>query len=319
MRGTLPSPWSTLPSSKYTGWKREEIIGRKATELVHPDDLPLVLERHRARLRGEDAHPGYEIRYLTKDGTVRGGFITPTVIPQTHQTLIAMVDITEAKEARRLLEAIFLNAPVAIFIAQDNCLKMANSHLIVNFGYNEQEVVGIDVSGLIHPEDREKVREAIREIIRGKRPEPFEFRAVRKDGSTFWAFGMVTSIITYEGRPAALGLVVNIDQQKRLQEQLALEKAWAEALIENAPLIVIGLGERSKILLFNRFAEKVTGWRREQVLGKEWIELFVPSELKDEIWGVWEYLVSTRPVSHEYENPIRTRDGSSRVISGTTA
>lgn len=109
-----------------TGWKREEIVGRKVTELVHPDDLPMVLERHRARLQGEEVPPGYEIRYLTKDGRVRWGFVTATLIPQTRQTLVSGVDITEAREARQLLEAVFLGAPVEIFIAQENRFKMVN-------------------------------------------------------------------------------------------------------------------------------------------------------------------------------------------------
>jgi len=124
---------------------------------------------------------------------------------------------------------------------------------------------------------------------------------------------MVTSV-TFEGRPAVLGYIMNIERQKKLQEQLALEKARAEALIENAPLLVVGLGVRSKILLFNRYAEKVTGYRSEEVLGKEWIELFIAEELREEVYEVWKQVVQRKAVVHEYENPIVTKDGSRRII-----
>jgi len=298
---------------EHTGYSRKELLGKPVTMLLHPEDLPVALERHKARLRGEPAPSAYEIRVITKDGRVCWALVTPTVIPQTHQTIISALNFTKEKEARDLLESIFLSAPISMWLAQDGRFRLVNPRLILNMGYSEAEFAEMHPLDLVYPEDREKVRRAAREMLKGRRTEPYEFRAVRKDGSITWDLGMVTSV-TFEGRPAVLGYIMNIERQKKLQEQLALEKARAEALIENAPLLVVGLGVRSKILLFNRYAEKVTGYRSEEVLGKEWIELFIAEELREEVYEVWKQVVQRKAVVHEYENPIVTKDGSRRII-----
>lgn len=298
---------------KRTGYGREEILRRNALELIHPEDRPLVLEIHRSCLEGKNFPSPFEIRFLTKDGGVLWGLISPTVIPQSRQVIVSGVDFTESKETNKLLESVFMSAPIPIFVAQEGRFRMVNPELILRLGHSEAELMEMSPMDVVHPEDREWVREASKKMLKGERTEPYEFRVVRKDGSIGWDIGMVTSV-TYRGKRAVLGYFMSVDQQKKLQEELAREKARTEALIENAPLLIVGLGERSKILLFNRFAEKVTGYKREEVLGKEWIGLFIPPELRGELYKVWEHVVNTRALRHEYENPIQTRDGSWRII-----
>lgn len=38
---------------QHTGYLRSEIVGQSVTRLVHPDDLPLLLQRHQRRVKGE--------------------------------------------------------------------------------------------------------------------------------------------------------------------------------------------------------------------------------------------------------------------------
>ena len=301
-----------LATLKHTGYSSEELLGRKVTILVHPDDLPLVLQYHQKRLRREDAPSTYELRFISKGGEIRWGIVTPTVIPQTKQTIISVIDITERRQAEDLFRSVFSNAPIPIYIAQRECFRLVNPEMSRGLGYSEEELLRMNPLDPVHPTDREWVRQRSKLMLKGETSTPYEFRAVRKNGSILWCAGMVTSV-NYRGKPAVLGYFMNIDEQKHLQEQLALEKARAEALIENAPVIVVGLGEDSRILLFNDFAEKVTGYRREEVLGKSWIELFIPPEIRGEIYRVWNEVVNQRGF-HSYENPILTKDGQRRLI-----
>ncbi len=87
-----------------------------------------------------------------------------------------------------------------------------------------------------------------------------------------------------------------------------------EILINNAPLIVIGLGEKSKILIFNDFAEKITGYKRKEILGKEWIKEFIPLHKQEEFYNLWDQIVTSKAISHTYENPIITKNGEQKII-----
>lgn len=87
-----------------------------------------------------------------------------------------------------------------------------------------------------------------------------------------------------------------------------------EALTRLAPLIIVGLDEECRIRIFNPFAEEISGYRADEVLGKNWIETFIPSRLKEELWRVWHSVVQNQAIGREHENPILTRQGKERWI-----
>lgn len=106
----------------------------------------------------------------------------------------------------------------------------------------------------------------------------------------------------------------SLARRRHAEEQLKAEQARSEAIIGAAPNLIVGLAERSRIVLFNRFAERLTGYTAEEVLGREWIELFVPPERQQELYDVWDDVVARQQVEHHYENPIVTKTGEQRLI-----
>lgn len=91
----------TPTAYNLSGYTYEDLIGKKFTAFVHPDDLPGLIESYQKTLRGEIAP--HEYRIFIKDGSVRyirtsskltgsGGIITGI-----------MADITERKRAEELL------------------------------------------------------------------------------------------------------------------------------------------------------------------------------------------------------------------------
>jgi len=57
---------------------------------------------------------------------------------------------------------------------------------------------------------------------------------------------------------------------------LAERRARTEALIEAAPDAIVVAGPDGSLQVFNAAAEELTGWRREQVLGRDMAEILVP-------------------------------------------
>lgn|GEM_PF-1178218 len=98
------------------------------------------------------------------------------------------------------------------------------------------------------------------------------------------------------------------------KQQILNEKNWSNRIISSAPNIIVGLGEDSRIFIFNKFAEELTGYKSEDVLGKEWIDMFIPEEDKKEIHSVWKDIVSNQMISHQFENYIILKSGIKRLI-----
>ena len=111
-----------------------------------------------------------------------------------------------------------------------------------------------------------------------------------------------------------IGLIRDISKRMQAESQLKAEKEWSERLINYAPNIVVGLQEGSKIAVFNRFAERLTGYKAEEVIGKEWIGTFIPEELRGDIYQAWEDIVDNQLIDHHFENEIITKSGERRLI-----
>ena len=53
---------------ELTGYSAEELATMPFSELLHPEDRDMVIERHQARLAGEELPSSYDFRFLNKEG-----------------------------------------------------------------------------------------------------------------------------------------------------------------------------------------------------------------------------------------------------------
>jgi PAS domain S-box-containing protein len=115
-------------------------------------------------------------------------------------------------------------------------------------------------------------------------------------------------------------LYAEISERESIEEQLAAEKAYAENLIETANVIVLGLDTDRRVTVFNRCAQRVTGYRPEDVMGKPWFDIAYTGSERAAVLKVWENLFDPEapgfvPIEgQEGVSTIRTADGRERVI-----
>ncbi len=109
--------------------------------------------------------------------------------------------------------------------------------------------------------------------------------------------------------------VRNITERKQAEENLKAAKDYSDRLINTANAMIIGLDLQANIVLFNRAAEKVTGYRRGEVLGKNWFELLVPRDRYPQVAVMFSTLVKGGLLPTSSENPIITKSGEERDIS----
>ncbi|WP_119421205.1 sensor histidine kinase [Desertibaculum subflavum] len=99
-------------------------------------------------------------------------------------------------------------------------------------GFEAVEMIGKSAVGLIHPDDADRVAEAVRALRPGAERMTCAFRARRKDGAFVWHESSWTLLLDPEGKPASY-MVVARDITKRKEAEAQAERAAAAAEAAN--------------------------------------------------------------------------------------
>lgn len=104
-------------------------------------------------------------------------------------------------------------------------------------------------------------------------------------------------------------------EKRRINNQLRSEKEFSLNIIENSPVIIVGLKKNLKIFMFNKFSEELTGYKKNEVIGKNWIDIFIDDKDKEKIYQYWNKIITKRIKLDKYENFILTKNKDKKFIS----
>ncbi len=105
-----------------------------------------------------------------------------------------------------------------------------------------------------------------------------------------------------------------IDFVEKMQSHTLLQQQITTYLYETANVVIVMLNREAEILLFNPFAQTLTGYTEEEVLGKNWFEYFIPQPQSEKIKQVFEDVVEAKNLHWGEENEILCKDGTTRTI-----
>jgi len=113
-----------------------------------------------------------------------------------------------------------------------------------------------------------------------------------------------------------LDSVVATKQRHMEYELKESEKKWRNILV-NTPQIGLSLDKQGKIIFTNRHFLQLTGWSEEEVIGRDWFELCIPPEIRDEIETVFRSVMNGKGKLDltTHENEILTRSGDRRIVA----
>jgi len=94
--------------------------------------------------------------------------------------------------------------------------------------------------------------------------------------------------------------------------ELRSERDKARRYLNTAEIILLALDKVGRITLVNRYACSVLGWNEDELLGQDWIEMCIPTRIRDDLKDKFQSLL--RDDLHSMENPILTKSGEERLI-----
>jgi two-component system NtrC family sensor kinase len=265
--------------AKVLGISKDQLLGKDALSMVHPEDREMVREKAIKMLKGKRLEP-YEFRVFDKDGHVR--VVMEAVAPITHKGKRAVLgnfmDITERKQAEALYRNLANSSPVGVYIVQDGKFQFVNPQFQKYTGFSEDELLGRESLELVHPEDRERVRENAVAMLKGNLLPPYELRYVVRGGATLWATETVTSI-NYKGKRAVLGNFIDITEHKEAEEALRKSQEQLQKMFESVTDGISVVDLSGTITEVNQRMVEIHGFgSKEKLVGKKAFELVSPRD-----------------------------------------
>jgi len=95
--------------------------------------------------------------------------------------------------------------------------------------------------------------------------------------------------------------------------RLAEQEARYRSVVETAGSAIVVLSPDYRILEFNAEAERISGWRREDVLGHDYLRLFVPEHAWSAVDAVGQAVLAGEPTGTAV-SVFRRADGTKRIV-----
>jgi sigma-B regulation protein RsbU (phosphoserine phosphatase) len=126
---------------------------------------------------------------------------------------------------------------------------------------------------MIHPEDREAVREHVARVLAGRAVAPIEHRILHRDGTTRWVRDTIVCHCDDTSRLDHYdGLLEDVTERKQAEERL-------RRLVEFAPDAMVVVDRGGGIVLVNAETEKCFGYPREELLGRD-LSILIPERFR---------------------------------------
>jgi PAS domain S-box-containing protein len=264
----------------------DQIRGRQVLDFVHPDDIEAVRMRIRTALEG-DPSPVREFRNLRLDGTEVPVETTSAAVRWQGKPAVQAIvrEITkhkrmeeELRESRETavrqlgeIEAIYGNAPIALCVL-DSDLRFVrvNEELAEINGIAADDHLGRPIRDVL-PELAPQLEPIFRRVLATGEPVvDLELR-----GTTAAQPGVERDLLAscYPLRDGSRVVGINavvqeITGRKRAEEKLRELAQRLTYHVDHSPLAVIEFGADMRLTRWSGEAERIFGWKAEEVLGK---------------------------------------------------
>ncbi len=223
------------------------------------------------------------------------------------------------RRSRQFLQQIIDSSPNLVTVKDESGnVILANQTLVEFVGKPSEELSGDSLNENVDSEQAMRKRiKAEREVFETGRSVYLGKEKLTKPetGETHWFITTCHPINSLEEDGlSVLTISTDISRLKEVEDQLDRERAFVEAILETAGALIVVLNKSGEIVRFNEACERVTGFKEEEVIGKNVLDVFIPSEEKTEVEETFEELVFEENYVYQ-ENHWLTKSGEKRLIA----
>ncbi|MFT4757338.1 MAG: PAS domain S-box-containing protein, partial [Vicingaceae bacterium] len=322
----LVNEWNQT-SEKITGFTKEEVLGNDLVQTYITEDYRESVQKVlKNALKGKET-ANYEFPLFAKDGERVMVLLNSSTRRNAAGKITGVLgvgqDITEidklrtasesiAKELRQFIET--ANAPI-FGIDSHGLVNEWNQTSEKITGFKKEEVLGKDLVGTYITEDyRKAVKLVLDNALKGKETANFEFPLFSKDNQRVMVLLNSSTRRNADGKiVGVLGVGQDISQIHKLRTETEAVATELRQFIETANAPIFGIDADGKVNEWNQTSEKITGFKKEEVLGKDLVGTYITEDYRKAVKLVLDNALKGKETAN-FEFPLFSKDNQRVMV-----
>jgi PAS domain S-box-containing protein len=187
----------------------------------------------------------------------------------------------EVRNSEKRFRALIENSAdgIALVNALGTIVYTAPSMLRL-LGYTDDEFVGRDLFGLIHPDDQPMAAGLFADLLQVPgRIVNGQCRVLHRDGTWRWIETTGTNLLQEPSVTAVVANLRDVTARKRAEEALRQSEEKYRLLVEQIHDVIYAVDERGVITYMSPSVEAYTGYTPAELVGREFTPLIYPDDL----------------------------------------
>ncbi|MBM3121093.1 MAG: PAS domain S-box protein, partial [Chloroflexi bacterium] len=308
------------PSSKTQfGYRPDELIGRIAFDLIHPEDLARVGQAYGEVLQRSNPGTPTEFRFLHAAGhwieveTVASNLLDQPAVAGIVMTTRVVTERKQAEaelqESRRRLSTLLGNLPGMAYRCRNDpqwTMELVSEGCLELTGFPAVDLQAnrvVSYASLIHPKDRELVWQAVQAAVEDGRRFQLSYRILTAEGGERWVWEQGGAVAAdADGTLMLEGFIADITDRRAAEDELRTSRAWLQHIVEAVDDVLVVYDAEG------RYVDVITGDDSllmrpvSDMLGRTVAEV-LPAEIAQRfLTGI--RIVVTQGASYEFEYPL---------------
>jgi PAS domain S-box-containing protein len=306
---------------RLTGWRPEELLGQHFGALVHESssdvatlDWTAGMSQPSQELRGRlnllhrDGHPipaeFIALGRLDAEGRFAGA--NGSVRDMTERDRLER----ELRESESRYRFLVENSPDVIFSTDaEGTFTYLSESMERMTGYRPDELVGKHFSMVVAEHSMSEAGTRWAALVANPAEDQQAFLELRTKDGRFVPVEVSSKGDQVDGRFAGIhGATRDITERARLERELRESEERYRYLVQSSPDLVWVTDADGRWTFISDTAEKILGWKPEELIGRHFSEL-APREERRGTIGRWRWLARHPTRVHRARLPMLTRDG----------
>eukprot|EP00960_Hanusia_phi_P015406 454468-Hanusia_phi.AAC.1 len=307
-------------ASQITSFSEKDVVGKSIFEFLSEDYASSSKSIFNSILNGQSMK-NFEVEMRTRQGPFVCILLNVTKRFDTAGSVVGFFgigqDITERKndelERSKMVEQLYHfieNTNTPIFgVDEDGFINEWNKKIAELTGYSKEELLGQRfIETLIPEEFKAEVQNTVRATLQGISTENVEFCLCTKRKKRIDLLLSTSPRMILSGQIVGLiGVGQDISERKKIEVEKARVADELQRFIQSANAPIFGIDTDGLINEWNDMAAQITGYRRDETLGKDFVKEFVRSENQESVKAVLSDALDGKEAAN-FEFPLYTKE-----------